>query len=125
MATGYAVEAEAMPSEYVQSKKLKKKGNFISRWLINSLKNAVAEEQKERSEMNSIKGLTIGPNTRQLDSDKGIRFQIYKASGGFVVETSMYDRQRDRHHQSLHIITDDQDLGSAIGKIITMETLKQ
>jgi hypothetical protein len=70
---------------------------------------------------NSI-GIGRGPS---LDSDKGIRFQVYKANGGMVVETSSYDRHKDRHHNSLHIITDDQDLGKELAKIITMETLKQ
>lgn len=70
---------------------------------------------------NSI-GIGRGPS---LDSDKGIRFQVYKANGGMVVETSMYDRHKDRHHNSLHIITDEQDLGKEIAKIITMESLKQ
>jgi hypothetical protein len=60
-----------------------------------------------------------------LDSDRGIRFNVYKATGGTVVETSFYDRQKDRHNSSLHVITDNQDLGKEIGKIITMETLKQ
>ena len=60
-----------------------------------------------------------------LDSDRGIRFNVYKASGGTVIETSFYDRHKDRHNNSLHVITDSQDLGKEIGKIITMETLKQ
>jgi hypothetical protein len=67
-------------------------------------------------------GIGRGPS---LDSDKGIRFQVYKATGGTVIETSFYDRHKDRHNNSLHVITDDQDLGKEIGKIITMETLKQ
>jgi hypothetical protein len=70
---------------------------------------------------NSI-GIGRGPS---LDSDKGIRFQVYKANGGMVVETSMYDRVKDRHHNSLYIITDAQELGKELAKIITMETLKQ
>jgi hypothetical protein len=60
-----------------------------------------------------------------LDSDKGIRFQVYKASGGMIVETSTYDRQKDRSYNGLYIITDEKDLGQEIAKIITMETLKQ
>lgn len=124
MATGYAMAEEAYPSEVGMRRKSKKKGNFISRWLVNSLKTAVAEEQKERAEMNSIKGISVS-SANKIDSDKGIRFQVYKANGGFVVETSMYDRQRDRHHSSLHIIADEKDLGAEIGKIITMESLKQ
>ena len=70
---------------------------------------------------------TIGRSmvTSTLDSDRNIRFNVYKATGGTIVETSFYDRHKDRHNSSLHIITDDQDLGKEIGKIITMETLKQ
>jgi hypothetical protein len=63
--------------------------------------------------------------TSTLDSDRNIRFNVYKATGGTIIETSFYDRHKDRHNSSLHIITDDQDLGKEIGKIITMETLKQ
>jgi hypothetical protein len=59
-----------------------------------------------------------------IDSDKGIRLAAYKANGGMVVETIFYDRVKDRSHRTLHIITEDQDLGYEIGKIITMETLK-
>ena len=50
--------------------------------------------------------------------------QIYKASGGFVVETRGYDRQKDRHLNSMHVITEDQDLGEALGKIVMMEALR-
>jgi len=125
--TGYAVEAEA----YIPEQKKKKKGNFISRWMLKALKSAVAEEQqqeKERAAMNQIKmprsigTIQSGPS---LDSDKGIRFQVYKAQGGFVVETNSYDRTRDRHFSSLHIVGDDEKFGDKIEKIITMEALKQ
>jgi hypothetical protein len=61
----------------------------------------------------------------RLDSDKGIRFQVYKASGGTVIETCFYDRHKDRNHNGLYVVTDDKDLGKEIGKIITMETIKQ
>ena len=59
----------------------------------------------------------------KLSSD-GMRMQIYKANGGFVVETRGYDRQRDRHLNSMHVITEDQDLGEALGKIVMMEALR-
>lgn len=58
-----------------------------------------------------------------LHSD-GMRFQLYRASGGYVVETRYYDRRSDRNENKMYIITDDQDVGQAIGKIITMESLR-
>jgi hypothetical protein len=75
-----------------------------------------------RNEAISIKSASV--DHCSIDSDRGIRLAAYKANGGMVVETNFYDRIKDRSHRTLHIITDDQDLGKEIGKIITMETLK-
>ena len=57
-------------------------------------------------------------------NSEGIRFQLYRAAGGYVVETRCYDRRADRNENKMYIITDDQDVGDAIGKIITMESLR-
>ena len=59
----------------------------------------------------------------RFDSD-GMRLQIYKASGGYVVETRNYDRRTDRHNSTMHVIREDQDLGDALGKIVMMEALR-
>jgi hypothetical protein len=59
----------------------------------------------------------------RLDSD-GMRLQIYKASGGYVVETRSYDRVKDRSHNSMFVITEDQDLGEQLGKIVMLEALR-
>ncbi len=60
----------------------------------------------------------------RLSSD-GMRLQIYRASGGYVVETRSYDHHKDRNHNTMHVITEDQDLGDALGKIVMMEALKR
>lgn len=58
-------------------------------------------------------------------SSEGMRLQIYRASGGYVVETRNYDSHKDRHHHTMHVITDEQDLGDSLGKIVMMEALKR
>jgi hypothetical protein len=58
-----------------------------------------------------------------FDSD-GMRLQVYRASGGYVIETRSYDRRTDRNNNTMHVITDDQDLGQALGKIVMMEALR-
>ena len=58
-----------------------------------------------------------------IDSN-GFRLQVYKANGGVVVETRTYDRRKDENYNSLYVITEDKDLGTEIGKIITMENLR-
>jgi hypothetical protein len=92
---------------------LKKK---LHRWINSAYDEAVM------CEPHSI-GRSIAVST--LDSDRNIRFNVYKATGGTIIETSFYDRHKDRHNNSLHVITDDKDIGKELGKIITMETLKQ
>jgi hypothetical protein len=57
-------------------------------------------------------------------SSQGFRLNIYSASGGTIVETTKYDRKNDENRNSLHVITDDKDLGEELGKIITMESLR-
>lgn len=53
------------------------------------------------------------------------KFKIYHASGGKVVETAHYDHVKDRYHTELYIITDVDNLGSEIEKILTVEALKR
>ena len=97
-------------------------------WLKLKLRNW-ANSAQDIEDMNYVSqkmstGIAIGRGP-SLDNDKGIRFQVYKASGGMIIETSTYDRHKDRSYTSLHIITEDKDLGQEISKIITMESLKQ
>ena len=71
-------------------------------------------------------GLYASDRAVEADSlnSNGMRFNLYKANGGFVIETRIYDERNDRNINKLHVITEDQDLGAAIGKIITMESLR-
>ena len=55
---------------------------------------------------------------------QGFRLNIYGASGGTIIETTKYDRKQDENRHSLHVVTDDKDLGEALSKIITMEQLR-
>lgn len=54
----------------------------------------------------------------------GTHFTVYKADGGFVVETSYRDKNHDRHTE-MYVITQDQNFGERISQILTYETLKR
>lgn len=58
-------------------------------------------------------------------SSEGLRLQIYRASGGYVIETRSYDSHKDRNFTNMHVITEDHDLGESLGKIVMMEALKR
>jgi hypothetical protein len=55
---------------------------------------------------------------------QGFRLQVYGASGGTIVETTKYDQKKDENRHSLHVVTEEKDLGEELAKIITMEQLR-
>lgn len=63
------------------------------------------------------------PETAHIQSN-GMRFQLFKASGGYVIETTHYDDRRDERINKMYVVTEEQDIGKEIGKIITMEALR-
>ena len=69
-------------------------------------------------------GQVIGSRDSHELGGEPLRFNIFRANGGTVIQTHIYDRQKDRNLQQLHIIGHDQDLGTSLAKIITMESLR-
>jgi hypothetical protein len=69
-------------------------------------------------------GLMAGVDTgTRHEFDQGIDIRVTPATGGYIVSInprSSYNRVPD-----LHIVSNDQDLGSEIGKIITLTCLKK
>ena len=92
----------------------------IRRWLDD-------HEDMDEVFVNSTKrgrnSIVSARDSHELDGEP-IRFNIFRANGGTVVQTHMYDRQKDRSFQQLHIVGHDQDLGESLGKIITLESLR-
>jgi hypothetical protein len=66
----------------------------------------------------------VEPDDR-LDLPDPIRFRVQQVSGGTVVETKWYDYKKDEERVKLHIVTPEENLAEAIGKIVTMELLQK
>jgi hypothetical protein len=90
----------------------------IRNWIIydNEVEECVVSSRKQR-------GLVMSTRDDLLNCEP-LRLSIYRADGGTIVETSTYDRQKDRHQNQLHIIGHGQDLGEGLSKIITIESLR-
>jgi hypothetical protein len=100
----YTVEEKPMKLTFKQR---------IRNWLMN-------DDSGEDPYANIIAVDSDGPNIQS----QGFRLNVYSASGGTIIETTKYDRQRDDHKHSLHVVTDDKELGEELAKIITMESLR-
>ena len=75
------------------------------------------------TEKNQINIINIDEDRIELRKSTSIRFEVHNASGGRIVQTRRYDERKDRHFESLYIITSDKNFGEEIDKILTMEAL--
>ena len=62
-----------------------------------------------------------GPN--RLDTHPDLSFKMFRAENGYVMQVHQIDRKTERQSVNLHVIGEDQDLGTAISHIITLESL--
>ena len=101
---------------------------WFDKWFNKKSKKAWTEFRNEPCEVEEDKySMKIGHvNTIKGGPDfhsKGMNFVIYPASGGHIVEYQSYDDKTDRNVGKLHIIKSDDDIGIALGHIVTMECL--
>jgi hypothetical protein len=96
-----------------------------SRLELAAVKQKMHEEKhyKEAFKMNTMGTAQVAID-RGMSSDANLNFRMFKAANGYVMEVRQYDRRTDRHNNELYLITDDQDLGAEISKIITLESMK-
>jgi hypothetical protein len=88
---------------------------------MNWLKRKMRRWLQEEDCYDNVPIATVRSNDIDME---GLAFSVMPARGGTVVQIRQYDRQKDRSHNGLYIITNDQDFGHEIDKIITMEALK-
>lgn len=94
--------------------------NFFKKWFAKKCKEAWEDARNEKLSSPSV----VVSETDSRLSSNGMHFTVYRANGGHIIEHRIYDRKTDRHNNSLHIITDEKDLGEELGKIITFENLR-
>lgn len=104
--------------------------NFFKKWFQKMCREAwenASEDSQAPEDKNHLRGLSNSKDvvtaSQSIDSN-GIRFTIYKADGGHVVETKTYDNHHDSQ-VNLYIISHDQNLGDRIANILTFEAVKR
>jgi hypothetical protein len=125
MSGGYAVASTAKVSRIRGANQIKRARQYVEErpmklTLKQRIRNWLMNDNNEAEYGNAISIDEEGPNIQT----QSFRLNVYSAGGGTIIETTKYDRQRDDHRHSLHIVTDDKDLGEELSKIITMESLR-
>ena len=98
---------------------------WLDNWILQRAKR-IRNRNETISSIDRLQtGIAISEDRPSIGSNKHrMHFVVYRANGGMMVEFNRYDERKDQHHCELHIVHPDQDLGEALGKIVTFESLK-
>jgi len=128
MSGGYAAASQAKSRRIPRITHSNRLGRAIPIQTTKSSKMKMSIKQRIR---NWLMNDDDTPDPYSIEDENGpdlnsqsFRLNIYGASGGTIIETTKYDRKSDENRHSLHIVTEDKDLGQELSKIITMEQLR-
>jgi hypothetical protein len=129
MSGGYAAASQSKPRRIPRITHSNRLGRAIPIQTTKSSKMKMTLKQRIRNwlmkENDDAEECYAVEDSNGVDlSSNSFRLNIYGASGGTIIETTKYDRKTDENRHSLHIVTEDKDLGQELAKIITMEQLR-
>jgi hypothetical protein len=85
-------------------------------------------ESRRPARLRSLGGsnsISLCDDNDSIDLTDPISFKVEAVQGGTLVETRWYDHKRDESIRKLHIVTGEENLADAIGKIVTMELIRK
>ena len=78
----------------------------------------------EKIALNSTRG-AIRSNSDTIDGHTGLNITVMPAIGGKVITFRHYDRRKDDNQYRHYVIPDDLDFERELGKMITLESMRQ
>ena len=99
---------------------------WLDNWILKRAKYLRNRDDAQVSIDRAERGIGIGmKDAASIGSNKHrMSFTVYRANGGMMVEYNRYDDRKDHHYCELHIVHPDENLGEALSKIVTFESLK-
>ena len=104
---------------------------WFDRWFYRKAKWAWEnkDEMEQDARVNKIRGSMAGMQIAVAEDsvgwEDGLRINVKKVIGGFIVSFRTYDRKTDRSSDRHYIITEDQEFEKELGKFITLESMRQ
>ena len=97
---------------------------WLDNWILRRAKR-IRQRGETTTSVNRLEMAVCKDDHPSIGSNKHrMNFTVYRANGGLMVEINRYDDRKDQHHCELHIIHPDENLGDALSKIVTFESLK-
>lgn len=100
---------------------------WFDRWFARKCK--WAWENRDTPDVPNVGSKTRGQSIAEIEESPswgdGLRMNVRKIIGGYVVSFRTYDRKTDRSDERHYIITDEQEFERELGKMITLESMRQ
>jgi hypothetical protein len=93
------------------------------KWLKRQIYRWVQDVRNEEEKL--LGGMTLNCEAPEPAWSDGLRVTVKRVIGGSVVSFRTYDRRRDESNERHYIITDEQEFDRELGKMITMESMRQ
>ena len=97
---------------------------WLDNWILRRAKYLRNRDDSIVSIDRAERGIGMKEAASIGSSKHRMSFTVYRANGGMMVEYNIYDDRKDQHYCELHIIHPDENLGEALAKIVTFESLK-
>jgi hypothetical protein len=94
-------------------------GRKTMRWLKRKLRNWLNEED----EIKVSRGIVV-ERDHDRPSQNGMNFCLYKAVGGHILESRVYNQKTDRTDGTLYMIHEDKDFAKQVAQAIMLEQMK-
>jgi len=102
---------------------------MITRWVREDWDNVGASMRNRDEKIALSNALTRGPivrsNSDNIDGHTGLNITVMPAIGGKIITFRHYDRRKDDTQYRHYVIPDDLDFERELGKMITMESIRQ
>jgi hypothetical protein len=98
--------------------------NWLDNWILKRAKH-IRQRGETTTSVNRMESAVCKDDHPSIGSSRHrMNFTVYRANGGMMVEYNKYDERKDQHSCELHIVHPDENLGDALAKIVTFESLK-
>lgn len=102
------------------------KGTIMRNWLRQKLIKFLRDDHQKEPQAEGIKlGYLRTHHGLDEDANDPIRFTLYNAVGGKILEMRTHDKRTDRWNTSLYIIESNENFGESLGRIVFTEMLKK
>ena len=100
---------------------------MVARWVREDWDNVSLELSRvEVGKAQTARGQGIRSNSDvNIDNHAGLNITVMSAIGGKIITFRHYDRRKDDNQFRHYVIPDDLDFERELGKMITMESIRQ